>query len=169
MLVDQRWVPGRIVTFDLFTPSGLRPTHPEDYIIDPALVTIGAMANLAQMQQAIQTFTHPSLQALFPGYITQGNGKIYMNGNQRLAQSIGYVQCGSVVFRAGGYAEVTTGGVTVTCKVKDTDLLARLNNGTLAVGTRFRRPLLRFALATPSDWEGRFTIPRCYIMLTGMV
>lgn len=166
--VDQDWRPGRIVTFDRFTPSYLRPTHPEDHIIDPDLVQMGEEVSDQDLRAIMAQFTCRQLRLLYPGYNTQGNNKVYMLGNLPLNQSVGYVRCQQVIFHDDGYADIVVDQRLVRCRVKGDGLLTQIDNGQVPIGTPVRQPLVRFALATPWDRDGTFHIPRCYIMLSGI-
>jgi hypothetical protein len=168
--VVRLWRPGRVVTFDTMTHSDARPTHPEDHITDLSTMKFRGVTTADALAQITRQFTHQSLRDLFPNFVWQRNGKVYVKADHPQPRSLGHIPCQTVTIQQNEYALIgRRGGLSFTCKIKADDLLSQIRGGQFRVGSVINQPLIRLGLAGPNDWEGRFDPPRCYIMLTGMV
>lgn len=163
------WVPGFQIDVPEPDRSDPRPTHPEDRVIDPRAIRFRRLASLERFRSAIDALTYGGLETLFPGVARQGNGKAYAFGDRPQPRSVGYVPCERVTLLEGEYAAVRIAGDDLVCKVKSEPLLAQIRSGSIAVGQVVSASRVRLGLANPSDWDGRFDPPRCYVMLTGTV
>ena len=165
-----RWKPGR----EIFLPEPdvfeARRTHPEDRLVDPKAIRFGQQAEAAKIQSAVSAFSFGSLAELFPNVLLQGNGKAYVPGDRPSPRSVGYVPCERITVAEDEFATVrTAGGDDLTCKVKSEIFLEKIRSEQIGSGENYPARLVRLGLANPSDWEGRFNPPRCYVMLTGTI
>lgn len=165
-----KWVPGRTIRLPEPEVRDPRPTHPEDRVVDLRRIVLGEMAEPATIMAIVRAMTFRSAHALFPRIVRQDNGKVYVPGDRPQDRSIGYVDCRRVTVFPDEFAEIRTrADELLLCKIKSEIFLSKIRSGRVGEHVDYPAGTVRLGLANPSDWEGRFNPPRCYVMLTGTV
>ena len=166
----KKWVPGRVIMLPEPEARDPRPTHPEDRLVDLGQIVLGEKMEHAYVLAIVCALTFRSARALFPNIVWQGNGKAYVPGDRPQDRSVGYVSCERITVLANEFAQLRTrAGESLLCKIKSELFLSNIRRGRVPVNANYPAETARLGLANPTDWEGRFNPPRCYVMLTGTV
>ena len=165
--IARMWMPGLRVRLPEPLRNCPRPTHPEDREVDLTKIRIDKMASVLEFVEIVDAFRFASASALFPNVRFQDNGKAYVTGEEPQPRSVGYVDCERIVHLPDDYVQVTTrAGEDLLCKLKAVGTLGRVRSGIIPWRVPFLNRTIRLGLANPSDWDGRFDPPRCYVMVT---
>ncbi len=174
-----RWLPGYHVQVDKFTvvdEEHRRLTHPEDVAVVKVQywhpIHLQTKSSPVDFLKLIAPFMFANLTALFPPLIRKNNGKVYVEDDRVLLQSVGYIRTKSIKFYEDDYqgktsdrCEITDmSGIVYNLPLKDTEILQQINSGHIKRDTLYAGPIVRMALAGAIPGTNQ-----CYVMATHII
>lgn|GEM_PF-5327434 len=184
------WQPGYTIHINgkvyLVPVSQVRPTHPEDKILDPkdvVLTTTNMACTDPRYLELIAPFRFQTIGDLFPGFSATAKGSPYLaSQGAPFVRSVGYLFCKEVelYLDSGGkprarisFERILWGNrkymALYEFSVTDYLLSEKMKSGQILSPTFLQNAVVRFGLANPWVPDGSVMEERCYIMVTHVI
>lgn len=163
-LIDEGWMPRRMMSFGGFRHLRGRKSHPEDIFVDASQVhLLDRFAPRAEFHDLVGRYAAHNFEQLFTAVRWEVDRSAFVMSTVKQRTSFGFIYCTHATMQPNRRVLLATGGPALLAPIIGESLLRRLESGEIRCDEHLHHITAAVELDDASTNGGKSLFPRHYI------